>query len=400
MDNGTPSSGWHAICLVGFDDSRQAFKFINSWGFLWGLGGYGYISYDMFLSRNSSAGRAFVLTDRREDVSEMFSGDFNGDGRTDYAAFRGAGRYTELVVWQNAAGINNLGSPRVAVTSNDFEHNKIKNRIAVGDFNGDGIDDVAAIYEYTNNQMGIWLFQGRAAGTFYHDRVCYSNNYDASKVTGRVTAGDYNGDGKDELAAFYDYGNNLIKLWRFTINANYATAQDIVMQSTWFSAPAITGTVTSGDYNGDGKDDIAAFYDYGNNRMGLWKWEYSGPNSMVEKKYGESKSFNATKIAGRVASGDANDDGRDDIMVMYNYGNRLMKLWMFPGVAALSIPHDITCVSNDFDAARVTNRFIAADFSGDGKCDVDALYNYSEVTYGMFRFYGNNNYNWYHARIW
>jgi C1A family cysteine protease len=39
--------GWHAISLVGYDNSKNAFKFINSWGTNWGLNGYGYISYNL-----------------------------------------------------------------------------------------------------------------------------------------------------------------------------------------------------------------------------------------------------------------------------------------------------------------------------------------------------------------
>lgn len=42
--------GNHAICLVGYDDSKQAFKFVNSWSTSWGLNGYGWISYDLIQS--------------------------------------------------------------------------------------------------------------------------------------------------------------------------------------------------------------------------------------------------------------------------------------------------------------------------------------------------------------
>lgn len=37
--------GGHAIVLVGFDDTKQRFKFRNSWGTGWGDKGYGYIPY-------------------------------------------------------------------------------------------------------------------------------------------------------------------------------------------------------------------------------------------------------------------------------------------------------------------------------------------------------------------
>lgn len=44
------SSGWHAIILVGYDNTKKMFKFRNSWGSDWGVLGYGWISYDYFLN--------------------------------------------------------------------------------------------------------------------------------------------------------------------------------------------------------------------------------------------------------------------------------------------------------------------------------------------------------------
>jgi hypothetical protein len=41
-------NGWHAMTLVGYDDSRQAFRLINSWGRGWGDHGYAWISYSLF----------------------------------------------------------------------------------------------------------------------------------------------------------------------------------------------------------------------------------------------------------------------------------------------------------------------------------------------------------------
>lgn len=40
--------GGHAMCVVGYDDSRNAFKLINSWGTDWGTNGYGWVSYETF----------------------------------------------------------------------------------------------------------------------------------------------------------------------------------------------------------------------------------------------------------------------------------------------------------------------------------------------------------------
>jgi hypothetical protein len=41
----------HALCIVGYDDSLQAYKVRNSWGPNWGNGGYLWISYDTFDSQ-------------------------------------------------------------------------------------------------------------------------------------------------------------------------------------------------------------------------------------------------------------------------------------------------------------------------------------------------------------
>jgi C1A family cysteine protease len=42
------SIGGHAMLVVGYDDAKNAFKIINSWGKNWGDGGYGWIDYKLF----------------------------------------------------------------------------------------------------------------------------------------------------------------------------------------------------------------------------------------------------------------------------------------------------------------------------------------------------------------
>jgi hypothetical protein len=42
------SPGAHAMVVVGYDDSRGAFKLINSWGVEWGENGFGWVAYQTF----------------------------------------------------------------------------------------------------------------------------------------------------------------------------------------------------------------------------------------------------------------------------------------------------------------------------------------------------------------
>lgn len=55
--------GHHAILIVGYSESRRAFKIMNSWGEGWGFSGFGWLSYDIVLS---VVKRAYVAYDYLE----------------------------------------------------------------------------------------------------------------------------------------------------------------------------------------------------------------------------------------------------------------------------------------------------------------------------------------------
>lgn len=47
--------GGHAICVVGYDDAKQAFKVQNSWGKTWGDNGFFWIDYTFFAKTTKGA---------------------------------------------------------------------------------------------------------------------------------------------------------------------------------------------------------------------------------------------------------------------------------------------------------------------------------------------------------
>jgi hypothetical protein len=47
----TQNLSGHAMAIVGYDDTKGAFKVMNSWGTAWGENGFGWISYDVFLDK-------------------------------------------------------------------------------------------------------------------------------------------------------------------------------------------------------------------------------------------------------------------------------------------------------------------------------------------------------------
>jgi hypothetical protein len=56
---GEPKTGYgHAMTVVGYDDQRQAFRVINSWGTRWGDKGFGWIEYEAF---KKGAKEAYII---------------------------------------------------------------------------------------------------------------------------------------------------------------------------------------------------------------------------------------------------------------------------------------------------------------------------------------------------
>jgi hypothetical protein len=56
---GDKKTGGHAMTIVGYDEGRQAFRLINSWGKTWGDQGYAWVSYDLL--RTGRIRAAYVL---------------------------------------------------------------------------------------------------------------------------------------------------------------------------------------------------------------------------------------------------------------------------------------------------------------------------------------------------
>lgn len=49
-----PYSIAHSIAIIGFDDTKHAWKIVNSFGTLWGDAGFCYIDYDFFITRTGT----------------------------------------------------------------------------------------------------------------------------------------------------------------------------------------------------------------------------------------------------------------------------------------------------------------------------------------------------------
>jgi V8-like Glu-specific endopeptidase len=251
---------------------------------------------DVFVAASDGTkfnGTSALWHDRFSVGTEIpLSGDFNGDGKADVATFsRGstADVYVALSDGTKFAGNGVLWDDFFAANSETP---------AVGDFNGDGKDDIATFTLGTTGDVYVALSDGTkfGASSVWHGDFGYNAE--------QPYVGDFNGDGKDDIAVFTRGATGDVYV---ALSDGTKFAGSGVKWHDNFAFDSETPAI--GDFNGDGKADIAVFtrgtagdvfvaLSDGTKFVGLSaKWhEYFAANDELP------------------GTGDFNGDGKDDIV--------------------------------------------------------------------------------------
>jgi hypothetical protein len=159
--------------------------------------------------------------------------------------------------------------------------------IAAGDFRGDGYEQIVAI---SGNRLKVFdPFAAQAGKT----PVTFERTMTNSGFFELITTGDFNRDGKDDIAAtanWYNpgYSDNL---WVYNVSAN----TERLIES--FAAP--WQAATTGDFNNDGASDLAMVRNPGGSSPYLKVWNGLNWSTIAER----ADSFSwITLEAGRLSS--------------------------------------------------------------------------------------------------
>ena len=314
------------------------------------------------------------------------SGDFNGDGKPDLLLVSGL----PDVSIEMHVRLNGQSSYTTWKHVGAYAYDNIIGRIAVGDFNGDGKDDVAAMYDYGKASMAIHVFL--STGSAFSSSTTWVSMgewiYDANKVTGRFAAGDVDGDGRDDLVAMYEYNNAAMKLTVFRSQGSSFSNGNIwyTTPEGTFHAPNVTDRFVLGDFNGDGKDDVACMYDYGNAKEAIFIFVSTGTafTGGYTWHYSPAGIYDVKAVANRFVAGDFNGDGKDDVAAMYDYGDAQMKIHNF--ISSGSAFSSVTAYNTGkgvFEAGNIQN-LVSGDFNNDGKDDLMAMYRYPSTVRPLY----------------
>lgn len=295
------------------------------------LGNYnsGTVLLDVLLGNGDGSFSPVATPTAGHYTTSIAVGDYNGDGIPDLAA-ASLDDYTVTILLGNGDGTFRAGPSSIPITAQDM---------VTGDFNGDGIADLATAEGYA-----VSIFLGKGDGTF---TAAGKNTWPGVNPL-YLAAGDFNGDGLTDLSVTDTAVRGTMFL---LLNKGDGTfTKTGLSPTTGFTV----GGITAGDLNGDGSLDlIFANYDGG-----------SGDSVTVLLGKGDG-TFQAPKLYGAtpygqraVVVGDFNGDGIPDLAT----GASALLLGKGDGTFGDAILGNANSQGDGYLAA--------ADFNGDGIADL------------------------------
>ncbi|GHB54795.1 hypothetical protein GCM10010331_48140 [Streptomyces xanthochromogenes] len=261
------------------------------------------------------------------------TGDYNGDGRGDAAMTYDYGDGLMRVFTAFGKPDGGFEAPVVSYTSAKGSWYSESMSLQSGDFNGDGRDDLAIWYSYADGSDRLFTLTADVRGGFnppFEGTALPAGWWDVKHS--KVVTGDFNGDGRDDIAALYGYDDGTLKMHTFLAGPTGAFQPDL---TSWGSTITSWGDwnrtyLQAGDFNGDGIDDIITWYDYSDGSDAM--------HTLVATSTRDGK-FNTPTQAWKsapgnwdhnhmmITTGDFNGDGRDDVGAMYGYSDGISRMF-------------------------------------------------------------------------
>ncbi|MBV1850501.1 FG-GAP repeat domain-containing protein [Catellatospora tritici] len=323
-------------------------------------------------------------------------GDVTGDGKADITGYYDLGNgQSQFMTFVSKADGSGYYQPVTPIVHDAGALPAGSTRVN-GDFTGDGVTDLAAFRDEGNCRMTLYWWTGTRNGFSASSGPLWDSgagNWCFANVGNKVFTGDYTGDGKDDIGLFYKYPNQLTRLFVFPAKAD----------GTGFGLPQIwwdSGVgnfdwnrmrAVSGNFDGNGKAGVAVIYDYGNCVTSVFRYTSTGtamnwPTLVFHTEPPDWCSPNMTAWFG----GDLTGDGKDDISALYYYGNNFYKLFSFAGPGLGPIGE--TGVPATQGDANQLKSFVG-DANGDGRADFGSFVNTDAATNRtqLRVFYGNGS---------
>jgi hypothetical protein len=230
--------------------------------------------------------------------------------------------------------------------------------VAAGDFNGDGKPDLAVANRYAGT-MSV-LLNTTAAGAVM-PTFAAAKTFSAGSLPFAIAVADFNGDGKPDIVVDNSTGRNL------SLFLNKTAAGALAPSFASQTVPSVNGysaSVAVGDINGDGKPDLAVV-DSSNDLVAvLLNTTAAGAQVLsfaARQAFAAGTGLNDVKIA------DVNGDGRPDLVVAASNTVAVLLNMTAPASSTLQFGDPATFLTGS------KSRFVGVgDLNRDGRPDVIA----------------------------
>ncbi|HTZ60378.1 MAG TPA: VCBS repeat-containing protein [Acidobacteriaceae bacterium] len=231
------------------------------------------------------------LLDTGTYVNSIVAGDVNQDGKLDLVVSNG--NTGTVAIWLGKGDGTFTPGSSIPITN-------IPEGLSLGDLNGDGKLDLVVTTEYEPQVSHIAILLGDGKGDFTQIAS------PSAPFEPFVGLGDVNGDGKPDLVVSYSPG-----LPDLQDTVSVLLGQGNGLFGTGITSPAVVGQIGGGllgDFNGDGKLDLAIEIGYPTNSYDFVLGDGKGTFNLADSVVVGNQS-------GPAVVGDFNGDGRLDLAV-------------------------------------------------------------------------------------
>ncbi|MEP6517622.1 FG-GAP-like repeat-containing protein [Microcoleus vaginatus] len=280
-------------------------------------------------------------------------GDFNGDGLPDLALANYASSTASILLNTTATG----ATTPTFTTKVDFPIGARSSYLSISDINGDGKPDLAVENREENSVSVLLNTTATGAGI---PTFATKVDFPTGTLPISVSIGDINDDGKPDLAVANREENTVSILLNTT--ATGAPTPTFATQVT-FPTGSYPYSVGIGDFNVDGKPDLAVANSSSNTGSILLNTTATGAGTPT---FATQVTFPTGSFPDSVSIGDFNGDGKPDLAVTnFNRNNAPILLNTTTGAATPTFATQAL-----FPTRTVANSVSIGDFNGDGKPDL------------------------------
>lgn len=297
-----------------------------------------------------------IYSHNQEAVS-MVAGDFNGNGSDELIVVFSGG---------NVYRYQEDSSGNMAITNSVFSSSGVginAEKVAAGDFNGDGKDELIVLFDDDNMKK----YGEDAAGQLVENNSFYVGN-----GTQHLDVGDFNGDSVDELIIVLED-----EMYRYHENTSGNMVQSEIVYD-------ITDDIKSpiikvGNFNEDDKDELIVASSDGT----VTRFEENNSGNLVTDG-SENFYVNSSVLVNHLEAADFNLDGEDELIIALN-NDQILRYKEDVNSGYLTLNQTI------YNGSQACRDLVAGDFNGDGKNELiiafefGLIYRYEENSTGILQ---------------